>query len=135
MNWELQVALFNKLNVSSINNLVDGVYDHVPQESDAGDDSKFPYITIGEARANEFDTDDKLGFDATVVIHVWSRQRGRKQVKLIQDQVYEVLHRANLTIIGYHFLSMDQEFAESFVDNDGLTRHGVQQFRVLFENP
>lgn len=135
MNWQLQVALFNKLNVSSITSLVRGVYDHVPQAADAGDDTQFPYITIGEARVNEFDTDATLGFDATAVIHVWGRQRGRKEVKQIQDQIYQVLHRANLTIIGYHFLSIDQEFAESFVDSDGLTRHGVQQFRVLFENP
>jgi len=135
MNWQLQVALFNKLNVSAITNIVRGVYDHVPQAADAGDDSQFPYITIGEARINEFDTDEVLGFDASCVIHVWSRQRGRKQVKQIQDVIYQLLHRANLAIVGYDLITIDQEFAESFVDSDGLTRHGVQQFRVLFQNP
>ena len=135
MNWQLQVALFNKLNVSAITSLVRGVYDNVPQADNAADDSQFPYITIGEARANEFDTDEVLGFDASCVIHVWGRKRGRKEVKQIQDQIYQVLHRANLTILGYDFISIDHQFAESFVDSDGLTRHGVQQFRVLFQNP
>lgn len=133
MNWELQKAVFAALNVTAITNLVVGVFDHVPQPIDAGDDTQFPYITIGAGRVSEFDTDDVLGFDARVEVHVWSRARGRKQTKEIQDAIYDTLHRAELTITGYHFISCDHEFAESFVDPDGLTRHGVQQFRVLFD--
>jgi hypothetical protein len=132
MNWELQKSVFARLDGSTaIKAVVKGIYDHVPQPVDSGDDTQFPYITIGADTVREFDTDDVLGFDARVEIHVWSRQRGRKQTKELQDLIYDRMHRATLTIAGYHFISCDHEFSDSFVDPDGLTRHGVQQFRVL----
>jgi len=133
MNWVLQQAIFNRLNVTAITNLVAGIYDHVPQPIDSADDTAFPYIVIGAVRVSEDDTDDVLGFDARAEVHVWSRQRGRKQTKEIQDAIYARLHRADLTITGYHSISCDHEFSESVVDADGLTRHGVQQFRILFD--
>jgi hypothetical protein len=133
--WDLQKAVFAALTGDAdVASAVTGVFDHVPQPVDAGDDSQFPYITIGQGTVREFDTDDVLGFDATVEVHVWSRQRGRREVKEIQGLVYDVLHRGDLTIDGYHFVSCDHEFSDSFLDPDGLTRHGVQQFRVLYED-
>lgn len=135
MIWELQKAIFSALTANAnIMSEVTGVFDHVPQPLDAGDDSQFPYITIGEGVVNEFDTDDFLGFDSRVVVHVWSRQRGRKETKELQSLIYDALHRSQLTITNYHFISCDHEFSDTFVDPDGLTRHGVQSFRVLFDN-
>lgn len=134
MNWPFQQALFLTLSgASDLMSLIDAVYDHVPQADRPEDDAKFPFVTIGEVQLNEFDTDDVLGFEAMTTVHVWSRSRGRREVKEVQDVIYDILHRAELAIAGARFVSCDQQYAESFVEPDGLTRHGVQRFRVLFD--
>lgn len=103
------------------------VYDSTPQ------DSAFPYVTIGEDIVNQDDTDSELSVAASVTVHVWSRKRGRKETKELQGHIYDALHRAALTKAGFKVVSMDFQTATSFVDADGLTRHGVQEFRMLLE--
>jgi len=108
--------------------LVTGIRDAVEQ------DTAYPYVTIGEDAHVEDDTDDRGARDCTITIHVWSRYRGRKDTKQIQGEIYNALHRANLSHSGYvftdsHFLSSD-----SFMDSDGRTRHGVQTFRILIRS-
>jgi hypothetical protein len=45
--------------------------------------------------------------------------------------IYDSLHRASLTVTGYDVVGIDQELSETFIDADGLTRHGVQRFRIF----
>lgn len=108
--------------------LVSGVYDSVPQKG-----TEYPYVTIGEDNHNEWDTDTTLGSDCTITIHTWSRHRGRGETKQIQGTIYDALHRAELTVDGYRIHTIDLQNSQSFTDADGLTRHGVQTFRVLIE--
>lgn len=126
---ELQAAVFAKLS----NDLSVPVYDAVPQPEDGGDIAEFPFVTIGEDTLIPFDTVDSIGYDATLTIHTWSRQRGRKEVKELQQAIYDSLHRQVLTVSDYHFINMAFEYADSTVDSDGLTRHGVQRFRCIIE--
>lgn len=126
---ELQTALFARLN-SQLNV---PVYDAVPQAVDAGDNSAFPYVTIGDDSSGEFDTDTSLGFDTDCTIHVWSRYRGRREVKQIQKAIYDALHLHDLSVSGYHTVMVLFETADSFMDADGITRHGVMTFRVVTE--
>lgn len=123
-SWALQQAIYTRLS----DQLSVEVYDHVPQ------DAAYPYVTIGEGTESEWDTDDSLGIDATINIHVWSRYRGRKEVKQLQDQIYAALHRYDLPVSGADTVLVNFEFADSFVDPDGLTRHGVQRFRIITED-
>jgi len=109
------------------------IYDNVPEAVDAGNDSVFPYVTIGDDTALEWDTDTSVGKEATLTIHSWSRYRGRKEVKQIQGAIYDVLHLSNLIITGYYSILMRSEYSETLVDPDGLTRHGVQRFRLIME--
>lgn len=102
-----------------------GVYDNVPQETDP------PYVVMGDPIATEYDTDGKNGVNILWPIHVFSEQRGRKQTLEIQAQIYSSLHRAELTVSGYNFIGSTQESATVLNDPDGVTRHGVQQFRFL----
>lgn len=109
------------------------IYDNVPEAVDSGSDSVFPYVTIGDDTALEWDTDTSVGKEATLTIHSWSRYRGRKEVKQIQGAIYDVLHLSNLIITGYYSVLMRSEYSETLVDPDGLTRHGVQRFRLIME--
>lgn len=124
---ELQKAMFTVLDAS----LSVPVYDEVPQELTALD-SDFPFVTMGETTLNANDDDAENGFDCTSTIHVWSRYRGRLQVKEIQGEIYNTLHRNDsLTIeLPYEIYGLSFESSSTFMDGDGITRHGVQTFRI-----
>lgn len=131
--FSIQNTIYDVLSTTSAVTSLADVYDNVPQAADAGSDAAFPYITIGEDTLVEWDTDTELGADCTITIHTWSRYRGRKETKQIQGAIYAALHRANLTISGYNLVGIDWLQSESFMDTDGLTRHGVQTFRITIE--
>jgi hypothetical protein len=141
--YEIQKSIYAKLradaNLSALlakdvqNNTQSAIYDNVPEAVDSGSDSVFPYVTIGDDTAVDWDTDNSQGKEATLTIHSWSRYRGRKEVKEIQGAIYNALHLSNLIITGYHSVLMVSEYSETLVDPDGLTRHGVQRFRLIVE--
>lgn len=131
LGWELatQKALYDKLKSNAyLASLVTDIYDNPPEETSA-----YPYVTIGEAVHNEFDTDTDEGNDVTVSVHVWSRDRGRKEVKEIQNAIYLALSRQELSVIGYNFINCQFVTSQSFLDSDGKTRHGVQDFQILLD--
>ena len=122
MQEEIQAAIFAQVSAIGY-----PVFDHVPQ------DTAFPYIVIGDDTSIPWDTDDSLGSETTCTIHIWSRHRGRKEVKEIGRTIYEKLHRAEFPIIGGTLVECQAEFEESFMDPDGLTRHGVMRFRLTID--
>jgi hypothetical protein len=125
-SWPIQLAIWTKLtNDATLMANISGVFDQVPQDYDS-----FPYVTIGEDTVNEWDGDDFVGAEATVMIHVWSRFSGREEAKIVQGYVYDAINRQTLSVTGYNSVECVQEFSETMLDPDGLTRHGVQQFRV-----
>ena len=130
----VQTVIYQLLSADpALTALVKGVYDDVPEDPDLPQDQIFPYVTIGESIHNESDTVSVLGDDVSTIVHTWSRYRGRKETKQIQGAIYDALHRANGTYSGYDIISIDWENSQSFIDQDGLTRHGVQSFRVLID--
>ncbi len=104
------------------------VYDMVPA------DAAFPYLTLGDATLNVFDTKDSTGFEQTVVLHAWSRARGRKETKDILQAVYDCLHRAELTVSGARFVDCALQSGAIGIEKDGLTLHGVMRFRVVVQH-
>jgi hypothetical protein len=127
------VALNTLLAKNIEDNTLPAIYDAVPQADDAGSDIPFPYVTIGDDTAIDWDTDTSVGKEATITIHSWSRYRGRKEVKEIQGAIYETLHLSQLPVDGYDTVLCFSEFSESLVDPDGLTRHGIQRFRIILD--
>lgn len=118
--WDIQKAVFTKLSELST-----PIYDHVPQGT------KAPYINIGEDTSIEWDTDTELGSESTITIHVWSTKPGRSECKQLMQEVYDSLHRQMLYSNGIIYVNCVWEFAESFLDPDGVTRHGVMRFRII----
>ena len=109
------------------------VYDDVPFLPEGAPTENFPYVVIGDDTLVPFDNDTQIGVEATLTIHVWSKYRGRKEAKDIQGEIYTLLNRASLTIAGYDVVDILFEFSETFVENDGNTRHGVQRFRITVQ--
>lgn len=121
----LQTAIYTRL--SSYPSMPT-VYDDVPQSS-----STFPYVVIGEDTHSPWDTDDSTGAESTVTIHVWSRQRGKKEAKDIQALIYAALHRYELDVAGFYLVTLEFDYSDVVLDADGLTRHGVSRYRTLAE--
>jgi hypothetical protein len=132
VNWpSLSTLLADRLDPTGATTGQPAVYDHVPQQVDS--DSDYPIVVIGEDTANDFSTDDCLGSEATVTIHIWSRERGRQEAKQVEEAVYDALHRHSLSISGRHVVDSMWEYADTTLDPDGLTRHGVMRFRIMHE--
>lgn len=125
----IQAAVYNALDTA----LSIPVYDKVPQAADSGDSTSFPYVSIGDDNLTEWDTYSEIGISASIVIHVWSRKKGRKETKDLQGSIYNALHHATLTVAGYDFVSCDFESSETMLDADGETIHGVSTFRIILD--
>lgn len=122
----LQQTVFNALDQSStLQNLVTDVYDFVPEGT------AFPYVKIGEQTMVDNGTKNKQGTDFTIEVHTFSRYRGSVEIKNIMSVVYDILHESNLSVSGADLINMRFEFSDIIKENDGLTTHGVQRFRVF----
>ena len=125
-SWELQQAIFTALNGDpTLMALITGIHDHVPQGA------AFPYVTIGESTARDWSAVGIVGVEATLTLHAWSRVRGRKEVKQIMAELHRILHDADLTVPGHALIWLRFEFAETIIDDDGATYHGITRFRAV----
>lgn len=131
---EFQKSLFARLNGAvNITLKTDDEPSIVPVLDDVPDNQVEPFIRIGETTMLDWDTDDSIGREGTVTIHSWSKYRGYLQVKEMMDEVKELLHYQTLNVVGQKVVLVAQEFSQVMGDSDGLTRHGVQRFRILME--
>lgn len=125
----VQDSVYDCLRASAALAAVVGVrvYDSVPQNV------TFPYVVIGEDIHTEWSAHYEVGSSASITVHTWSRHRGQKETKTIQGLIFAALDRITLTAAGYDIISCDSEGSQSFLDVDGLTRHGISTFKVLLE--
>lgn len=121
---EFQAAIYAVLDAG----LTDPIYDHVL------DNVQSKYVVLGQDTYIDWDTDDTIGFEATITIHSWdnrSETRGMKPIQDLQFEIYELLHRQTLSTTNYQVVTMQQEYSETIMEADGVTRHGIQRFRVI----
>lgn len=126
---EIQRAIFTRLD----NGLTIPVYDNVPQNIGGTDNAGFPYVNIGADTHNPWDTDTETGALSTATIHAWSRYRGMTEIKDIQGQIYNLLHRYAMPVNDFYLIDLLFEYSESVLDPDGITRHGIQRFEITVE--
>ena len=134
-SYQLQIAVYNALNTdSALSALIVGIYDNPQQVADPDNDNAFPFVTLSTGSIEPWDDDHDKGSQADIQVHTWSRARHSLQCKQIMDAIYNVLHRGTLSISGFLFVGCDMVSQENpQYDPDGVTRHGVQTFRVVFQ--
>lgn len=107
-----------------------------PQQGEAGY-SPMPYVVLSSSTTNTADSDNTLGFDLSLDIHTWddSKPYTRVTVSQFQQEIYDALHRFDTLPLGvvYRLIGIDQTLQTITLDPDGITRHGVQSFRMQFE--
>ena len=128
MQNELQKAIYQILAASlPLQSIVAGrIFDEVPQGED------FPYIVIGDDDLKPWDLDCKLGFEALITIHAFSRYKGRKEAKEIGAKIYDLLHNASIVTDNFTSAVCVLDMQTTMVEGDGVTRHLVARFRADF---
>lgn len=128
-SWPLQQALFARLGADTgvqalIGNPV-RLYDHVPQNP------TFPYVTLGEEFSTDWGAKGLAGQDVDLILHAWSRYRGKAQAKQILGAIHTCLHEADFAVSGANLVLCRFAFSDVIDDPDGLTRHGIIRFRIV----
>lgn len=122
---ELFVAIYERL----VDQLTEDVFDNVPQ-----DHKTFPYVRIDPIASENNDVDDKNGFNATINIIGFSRYRGSKEVKDLNNDIYNALHRWDFPdTTTYSISSIHQDISSIVMESDGQTRQSIQRFNIIFE--
>lgn len=125
MILELQKAVFSRLNGdATLGARIEGVYDFVPQSAE------FPYITIGNIAAKDWSTIFIPGIEATQVIEVYSRERGRKECHDIMERIRTLLHNASFTVTGHTLVDSYYTASQVIQQRDGFTFKGTITFKA-----
>lgn len=97
-------------------------------------DAVFPYIAGFETSGLRNDAVCVAGTDATLDIHGWARdgvdplQTLRKLARVVAN----ALHHFDLPLPSGGLLTLNHRGERIFFDADGLTGHGVFEFRAIF---
>lgn len=100
---------------------------------DALQDAPYPYVILEAMELNQQDTNTETGFDGTFNVHTWSIYDGSQEASTIQKTIYDTLHRNEFDTTNWCLSQIGQQFVNLTTGPDGITRHGVQRFRIQFE--
>jgi hypothetical protein len=108
----LQAAIHARLIAdTAVTTLLGGpkVHDRTPPEE------AFPYVTFGAVASQDWSTGTERGDDHLIIINVWSRQQGKKQVLDIAGAIIASLETAALAPAGHRvillrLIGMDASF-------------------------
>lgn len=128
----LQAAMYTRLSgdATLTTTLGCAVYDEVPSTADGTPNPSYPYVEFGEDTQVPNETMGTTGRDVVVTVRVWSRTRGFKQTKQIRNRLDLLLDRWQPTVSGWNATEMLFDGAESFRDEDGITRGSDARYRI-----
>lgn len=130
--WDVQTALYSRLaGAAGLTALLAagaaGVCDHVPEGL------AFPYVVLSGLRTEASDTQQSHGYDITLTIASYSRAEGMKELRSVMAAIYDALHDASFTVPNQTLILCRQISAETQLESDGITRAGLQRFRIITE--
>lgn len=103
------------------------IHDNVPG------DTGFPYLTIGEARVEDWSAGAGKGSEHWLALNVFSRAGGRAEAKQVMGAVHAALHDADLALEGFTLVNLRFQSAETRREPDGATWRGAIRFRAVTE--
>lgn len=127
-SYALQKALHSLLTSDSeLSGLISGVFDFVPAKT------AYPYVTLGDMRSVDESTATSTLVRLNLTLHVYSRERGRKEAHEIMQLVYELLHDAQPVTEECRIVSLRYQSSQIELLRDGLTYHGRVVFSCFIE--
>lgn len=131
--------------ITAVGRIREGIYDalqgsiSVDVFDEAPQGTAFPYVTFGDSREQRFDVHGRGGKSAVIVLDIWGRERGFKELEDIAEEIDGILDQRpeSITVTGFRVVHIEHESMRQMrVPNLGgadaavPTRHLVLQYRV-----
>lgn len=109
-----------------------GIYDHVTPHA------AFPYISFGQSQVFAWDTDSGAGEEHNLVLHIWARSNGRRQVQelmMLVEGLMEALASSQQKpdIGGYHLVNLTLQSSQTRNDDLRDGYNGQLRYRAVTE--
>ncbi|WEX07734.1 DUF3168 domain-containing protein [Chelativorans sp. AA-79] len=95
----------------------------------------FPYITFGRTSTYDWSTGTEEGSEHLFTLHVWSKQKGRREALALMERVRAALHEKDLALSGHDLVNLRLEFSDIRFDEDLAVFDGSMRFRAVVELP
>ena len=103
------------------------IYDDVPQGM------REPYVSFGDIATRDWSTNVDRGEEHLVTLHVWSRQRGKKEAYDIIAEIDAALDGASLALEGHRLINLATTFWTVMRDAPSELYRGVVRLRAATE--
>lgn len=124
---ELQEAVYARLQ-GPLAYIGCQIFDHTPTDLDT-----YPRVEIGEIQVDDWGAKTEPGTLQTLILNVYSRYRGRKQVEDIGAVLYDQLHEQDFPVTGYDIILIRFDGSTVTLLPDGLTYEKSMRFRVMLD--
>ena len=127
----MQAAIVSALKADAgVTAIIDNrVYDSVPSNALP----TFPYVTLGEARVEDFSAGSDPGEEHRLTVHAWSRQGGHREAHMIAGALLQALDDAPLALSDHRLVNLRFSVADVRREADGRTYHALVRFRAVTE--
>ncbi len=129
--WALQQAVYAALAADQAITQALGasgrIFDHVPPG--AG----FPRVAFAQVTSRDWSTGEQPGEEHTVILHVWSREKGKRQAQEIAASLRACLHDQPLVLQGHRLVNLRHESTDVRREPDGLSIRAVLRLRAVTE--
>jgi len=129
-SWALQKAVYEVLNADGALMAMlagDGIYDVPPQSA------SYPYLVLGQVTSTDRAIPIDEGSELRIVLSVWSRNEGKKEVLEISARVIDLLHDAALTLTNHTLINLRLVSQETAVARDRRSVATQLRFRAVTE--
>ena len=128
-HFALQKAIYQQLTGDdTLMGLVTGLFDRPVQGT------AFPYITIGDSIGLDWSNAAAGGMEHKFIVHIWSREGGRKEAARIMERIHALLHQQNPAVEDNSVLLLRFVSSAIVLENDGWTYHGQMHFHALLQS-
>lgn len=102
----------------------------------APENALFPYVAGFDTDGLRDDASCVEVRDVTLNVHVWARDGidPLQDARSLADAVASSLHGAALSLPSNSLITLDHRGERVFYDQDGLTGHGVVEFRAIIQS-
>lgn len=93
----------------------------------------FPYITFGRTSTYDWGAGTEEGSEHFFTLHVWSKQKSRKEALELMERVHAALHDSDLPLEGCRLVNLRLQSAEIRFDENLAVYDGMMRFRAAVE--
>lgn len=127
ISWVLQKAIVERLQNDDdlIQKINKRVYDVTPPNP------VFPYVVLGQDTIKAWNSKTSLGHDISFIIHIFTRNRSRMEMKDIIAKIIDALKLNPLYLEANLLIYLIPELVQSFIELDQMTCHGIIKLHAL----